>query len=137
MGTKQQYRLKLYVDGIDCGEWDKKTGGDVSATITKHRPGGMSPQKVYGGPVDVSNIVVTRVKERQDRDDLGLARWLETRVGKGNCTYIEIPLDGDGNVYGTGPTRTGKLERVSGADIDSDSSDLDMYEVEIAPNGNV
>lgn len=137
MGTKAQYRIRLIVGGRDCGIFDRKSGGDVSATLPKHRPGGMGRQKTYSGPVEIGNIIVGRVKEREDRDDIELVNWLYTQVGTADCTVIEIPLGSDGKPFGNGPVRNGKLERVSGAEADSDSSDLDDYEVEVSVNGDI
>src|SRR5688572_17874048 len=121
MGTKAQYRIRLIVGGRDCGIYDRKTGGDVSATLVKHRRGGMGPQKTYRGPREVANIICARVKEREDRDDIALVNWMYTQVGLADCTVIEIPLGSDGKPYGDPTVRNGVLERVSGAEADSDS----------------
>jgi hypothetical protein len=137
MGTKAQYRIRLIVAGRDCGIFDRKSGGDVSATLPKHRSGGMGPQKTYRGPREIANIVLGRVKEREDRDDVEQVNWLYTQVGLGDATVIEIPLGSDGRPFGNGPVRNGIVERVSGAEADADSSDLDEYEVEISVNGDL
>lgn len=137
MGTKSQYRVTLSVDGQDFGVWDKKTGGDVQATITKHRPGGMGPEETYGGQTEITDLVLTRVKKRKDRDDIAKIAVLRNRIGRGHAVVVEQPLDQDANAYGPPSVHTGVLQRVSGADVDSTSNDADMYEVGISTNGTI
>jgi hypothetical protein len=95
VGNKSQYHVSLTVDGVNCDVWDKKTGGDVQATMTKHFPGGMGKQKTYGGKVEVTDVVLTRVKEREDRDDIAKIKQFQQRVGKAGCVCVEQPLDAD------------------------------------------
>lgn len=137
MGTKNQYRITLNIDGRDCGVWDKKTGGDADSSETKYKPGGMAPEETFGGDVEVSNVMLTRVKKRQGRDDIDLIKFLFSRRGRGRATIVEQPLDVDKNAYGVPTTYTGILKKVSGADVDSNSNEADTYELEISTNGSI
>jgi hypothetical protein len=137
VGTKSQYRVTLSVNGVDYGVWDKKTGGDVQATITKHRPGGMGDEETYGGQPETTDVVLTRVKKRRDRDDIAKIRTLRTLVGIARAVVVEQPLDQDKNAWGDPTVYNGVVMRVSGADVDSTANDPDLYEVGISTNGNV
>jgi len=135
MGRQDQYAVTLTIDGRNCGTWDTLSGGEATSEETKHRPGAMGPQKSYGGPTSVGNVTLGRVMER-DRDG-ELARWMMSRRGKGRCTASRQMLDTDGLPFSKPIVYTGTLLTVTPGDIDSDSSDVDMYEIEISTDGDI
>lgn len=141
MGTKSQYLVTMTgtYRGVkyDFGVWDRKTGGDVQADITKHRPGGMGAEETYGGQAQTTDLVLTRVKKRQGRDDIAKIAILRQMVGRGEVVVTEQPLDQDANKYGKPSVHRGVVMRVSGADVDSNSNDADLYEVGISTRGTI
>jgi hypothetical protein len=135
MSRQDQYAVSLAVDGKDLGVWDKFSGGEVDSEELKYRPGGMAPQVSLGGYRNVGNITVSRLFD-QSRD-LGQSGWLINRVGKGDVTVAKQSLDVDGNPFGKPVVYTGKLKRVTLPEVDSESSDPALVELEISSAGTV
>lgn len=133
-GTKQRYQVTFFADDRPFGVFDTLDGGEVTAEEVKHRPGAMRPQKSYGGPVSVGNLTFGRVYENEDVENV---RFLQQRVGRARCTVSRQPLDQDGNVYGRATTYTGVLQRVALGSVDSDSSEVDMWEIEVSTDGEI
>jgi hypothetical protein len=133
MGRQDQYSVTFICDGRAFGVYDSLSGGAVTAEETKHRPGGMGRQESYGGPASTENVTFSRVFKRGR--DTELLHFLMSRVGKGRCTVNRQPLDSDGNAFGDPLVYTGILNGVTPGEVDSNSSDPDMYELEVSTDG--
>lgn len=131
---QDQRRVTLTVDGVSYGVWDTKGGGTVDSEELKHRKGGMGAQRALGGPQTVENLTLAKLVEPEVWPEI---RVLRGRVGKGDCTCTEQPLDDDGNAFGPPDVYTGKLKSVKSPDHDANSADAAMVELEISTNGTV
>jgi hypothetical protein len=132
---QDQYDLKVSVDGQDLGTWDKFTGGEVDSDETTYKPGGMAPRISLGGSVNVGAVTVSRLFDLT-RDE-PLVHWLISRAGKGQAVVSKQPLDVDGNVNGRPLVYSGKLKQVNPPEVDSESSDAALIELELTPAGTV
>lgn len=130
MSTEQQYLVTANIDGRDLGVYDTMKGGDVNIKTAMHRPGGMGPEKSYRTLPTYADITISRVLER-DRDWETL-RWLMDQAGGVRAQVTKQPLDEQGNAWGTPMTWSGRLADVKGGDADSNSSNPEMYEVNIS-----
>lgn len=135
MSRVDQRAVTLAIDGRDFGVWDKKSGGAIDSEGTKYRPGALGAMVALGGPTMVDNVTLQRLYVLE-RDHAEMP-FLQGRVGRGNCTVTEQPLDVDGNAFGRPLVYTGKLKRVTPPDIDSESSDAALIELEIDTSGTV
>lgn len=132
---KDQYDVKLIIDGVNLGTWDTLTGGEVDSDELKYKPGGMAPSISLGGSTNIGQVVVGR-NYRLQRDHLRV-HWLLARVGKAVAVIVKQPLDPDGNAFGKALNYRGILKRVLPPEVDSQATDAAILEVEITPEGNV
>jgi hypothetical protein len=63
------------------GTFDTHSGGERSATDTKHRPGGSADEISYGGPASRGNVTLSRVFDAV-KGDTALYKKLDTMVGR-------------------------------------------------------
>jgi hypothetical protein len=129
-GSEQQWLATLNVDGIDYGIFDKFAGGDVTASVNKHRPGGMGPEITYLSLPVYSDVTVTRVYETQ-KDHARIAT-LHSAVGAKLASVTLTPLDDSGNPWGTPRIYQGRIVGVKDGGTDSNSNAARMFEVMIA-----
>lgn len=129
-GSEQQWLATLNVNGVDYGVFDRFSGGDVSAAVNKHRPGGMGPEITYLSLPSYSDVSLTKVYETQ-RDHDRVAT-LHTLVGKALASVTLQPLDDNGNPWGTPRTYQGRLVSVKDGGTDSMSNAARMFEIDIA-----
>lgn len=130
-GTRQDtWVVRLVVAGENFGIWDKKTGGEIDSDETKFTPGGMRPAVSLGGRVTPGNVTLQRMMDR--RDDWDRLQTLINGTGKMQVTISQKPMDFDGNEYGHPLVYVGKLKRVSPSDVDSESSTVALYEIEVS-----
>lgn len=132
---KDQWNTTVKVDGRNMGTFDVKTGGETDTDELTYKPGGMAPTISLGGMVTVAGVVVSRLYQL-GRDHQTI-HWLLSRVGVGQCVVNQQALDPDGNAYGTGLTVKGVLKRVTLPEVDSNSTDAAVIELEITPSGAV
>jgi hypothetical protein len=125
MSTAGQHKITATLDGVSIGEFEKRSGGDVSAEPTKSRPGGMAAEKIYPAQRTAGDVVVERTYER-DRDD-ALVKLCEKRTGRGLVTVSDQLLDDDGAPWGTPKTWAGVLNHVEPSDADSNSTDRSTF----------
>jgi hypothetical protein len=118
----------------NLGIWDKKSGGEVDSEEYKYSPGAMAGTISLGGRKNVGNVTVSRLY-RLMRDHTSEHQMLITGVGKARATVSQQPLDVDGNVFGPPLVLRGTLKRVTPPEVDSESSDAAMVELEITPEG--
>jgi len=130
-----QFDVRVSVDGTDLGTFDKLSGGEIDSEETTYKPGAMAPRISLGGSVNVGNVTVSRLFDL-DRDGQ-IVHWLIGRAGKGDCVVSKQTLDVDGNAYGRGITYRGRLKQVNPPEVDSESSDAALLELEITPSGAV
>ena len=92
---------------LDSAVWASMEGGDITATDTKTRPGGMGDEESLGGPRSRSNCTVGR----QYTNDVlhPLIPALERLSGAAAMKISWTPLDADGNQDGATHGISGKL----------------------------
>lgn len=134
-GRKDEYDVKVIVDGRNLGTFDVLTGGETDTDELVYKPGGMLPQISLGGIVTVGQTIVSRIYQL-DRDHAS-AHWLLSRVGRGQMVINKQPLDADGNAYGKPLVYKGTLKRVTPPEVDSNSTDAAIIELEMTPAGLV
>jgi hypothetical protein len=135
MARKDQYDIRVSVDGTNLGTFDVFTGGDLDTTELTYKPGAMAPQISLGGIVTVNQAIVNRLYQLS-RDHLQV-HWLLSRVGKGAMVISKQPLDVDGNAYGKPLVYKGILKRCTPPDADSNATDAAIIELEMTPHGTV
>ena len=129
--TEQQFAPSVIMDTLgDLGLYDKFSGGNVTAAITKYRPGGMGPEITYPSLPVIGDVTVSRVYV-EERDQQLIAS-LNAIVGNQYGTVSVQPLDGSGNVLGSPRTYRGRLASVNDGNADSTSSAPRMYELMFA-----
>jgi hypothetical protein len=129
-GSEQQWLATLNVGGVDYGVFDRFTGGDVTSTVNKHRPGGMGPEVTYMSLPMYSDVVVSKVYHTQ-QDHRRIAE-LHQQVGKSLATVSLQPLDDNGNPWGNPRVYQGRVVSVRDGQTDSGSNAPRMFEVDIA-----
>jgi hypothetical protein len=115
--------------------FDTCNGGQVSATSTKHRPGGSSRPRSFGGPSDTDNVTVGRFWDLT-RDD-ALVKQLMKVAGWAAASIERHPTDAQMTPSGAPTIWTGTLLRVKPPDHDSNSSSVAMWELEFETAGTV
>lgn len=132
---QDQWAVTVAVDDVDLGVWDKLSGGEVDSEETTYKPGAMAPRISLGGSVNVGNVTVSRLFDLQR--DGNIVHWLINRAGKGTIVIKKTPLDVDGNAANKPLTYRGKLKQVNPPEVDSESSDAALIELEMTPAGTV
>lgn len=129
-GSEQQWLVSLNVNGVDYGVFDKFSGGDVTSSPVKNRPGGMGDEITYTALPVYSDIVITKVYETQkDHARVGL---LKTLVGRAVATVTLQPLDDSGIPWGSPTVFNGRLAAVKTGQTDSNSNSPRMVEIDLA-----
>ena len=135
MSRQDQYAVSVTIDGVNTGIWDKLTGGEVDSEETKYKPGAMAKEVSLGGSVNTGNVTVSRLYVLP-RDHTSIKGWLN-RVGKAPVTVSKQSLDTDGNVFGDPLVYSGILKMVTPPEVDSESSDAALVEIEVSTSGTV
>lgn len=116
-GSEQQWLVTLsFPNGEVAGDiiFDRFAGGDVSAPVIKHRPGGMKSEITYLSLKSYSDITLTKVYETQA--DHARVGTLHSLVGKALVTVTMTPLDDAGNPWSaTPPTANAGAQGAIGA----------------------
>jgi len=132
---KDQHRVTVKLDGRNLGVFDVMTGGETDSDILTYKPGGMAPAVSLGGIPLVGQLIVSRLYTL-DRDH-PLVHWVLTRVGVGVVVVNKAVLDPDGNAFGKPLVTRGVLKRCTPPEVDSNSTDAAVIELEITPQGAV
>lgn len=131
MSREDQGHVSVHIDfpGLgDLGVWENRTGGAGDSDSTKHREGGMGAIVSLGGPQTLDNVTVAR---RYDIPrDHPFIKTLYRARGRATMTVVEQPLDEYGAAWGDPTTYTGKLKAVNPGDINANSNDVRMIELE-------
>lgn len=134
---QDQWLATLTIDGVDFGIWDAWAGGDIEATETKYKPGGMQPEISLGGTTQVNNVTMSKLLEKGDYTSQLRDLMTKGRVGKAVCTGSRQPLDEDGNPFGDPLVYNGKLMHVVPGDTDSNATAAQVWQVIISTNGSI
>lgn len=135
MSRQDQYAVAVEIDGVYTGIWDKMSGGEIDSEETKYKPGGMLTEISLGGSTNMGNVTVSRLYDL-NRDHLSVKAWM-SRAGKAAVKVTKQPLDTDGNAFGAPLVYAGKLKMVTPPEVDSESSDAALIELEISTAGTV
>lgn len=128
-----QWLISVYVEtAIGSGKFekipdpfDKCSGGDVTSSETKYRPGGMRAEASFGGVVSVGNVTTERIYDYQR--DHNLAKALAAKAGRARMSVTKQPLNPDGDAIGKPHVYTGILMSVNYPDADSTSTAVNMF----------
>jgi hypothetical protein len=130
-GSEQQWLPSINVTGFgNLGVFDMFSGGNVTATPPKNRPGGMGPELTYVGLPVYSDVVLTRVYE-ETRDHV-LIGQLHAVVGEVYATVALQPLDDNANPFGSPRTYYGRLAAIDDGTTDSNSATVRKWTITIA-----
>ena len=135
MSRIDEYDVKVTVDDVNLGTWDKLSGGEIDSEETTYKPGAMGSRISLGGSVNVGNLTVSVLYDLATIHSQ--FHWLASRAGKGAVTITKQPLDVDRNAVGRPIVYTGKLKMVTPPDVDSEASDAALLAIEVTPNGSV
>ncbi len=113
--------------------FDKMAGGAVESETTSYREGGMSTKRSLGGTSSTSNVTAQRLY-KHSRDHV-LMPMLWSAAGKWGMEVVKQPLDINGVIFGSPITYKGTLINVSAPDVDSESTDAALLELEMEVDG--
>lgn len=128
MQREDTYNVRVSVDDVDLGTFDKMTGGDTDSEDTTYRPGGLGAKVTLGGTQNIADVTVSRLYTDVIH---GQFHWLQTRAGKGEMVVTRQPLDADGNANGRVIVFSGKLKTVKPPDVDSEGNDAALLELDM------
>lgn len=132
--SQQTWLVSVTVDDRPLGIFDSHSGGDNSASVSKHRPGGFKPQRAYPALPEYDDVTVTRAYELER--DAELVAWLHTRVGLAfmsvSITLLDSATGSVSTKKGARRTFTGLLSGITTPESDSNSADVSMYELTMA-----
>lgn len=132
MIREDTFSVRVSVDGVDLGTWDKSSGGAVDSSETKYKPGGMAQEVSLGGSRTTENVTVTRLN---DPILHAFVPWLLGRAGRGSAVVVRQPLDENGAAFGRPITWRGKLKSVTLPDTDSEGDGAALVALEVSTVG--
>lgn len=135
MSRQDQERVTVNVAGRDIGVFDSFSGGAADSEDSKDRPGGMGEEESLGGVRTRSNFTVGR-RYKLERDH-GLAKFLDSQVGRGRVVATRQMLDLDRTPVGEPITFTGMLKTFNHPEHDSNSSDKKTVTLEVTADGPI
>ncbi len=131
---QDQWQNTVTIDGRPLGVWDTLAGGGSDSDTTTYRPGGMAPQVSLGGPRTIGDLTLGRLVSRKDWEYM---HRLMNRTGRARAVVSRQPLDEDGNPWGRPMTYRGIVRSCMPGDTDSNSSDAQVWEITVTPEGSV
>lgn len=114
---------------IDCGYFQKRSGGDVDSEEAKWGSGGMSSDVARGGRPTRNNYTLSRAYSPVR--DGALYDQLELLRGRSRATVTDLVLDADGNVVESKPGG-GVLKALNRGDYDDTSNNERTFAIEIS-----
>lgn len=133
---QDQWSNTVTIDGKPLGVWDTLAGGESDSETTTYRPGGMQPQVSLGGPRTIGDITLGRLLSKASAD-WDFLHTLMNRTGQASATVSRQPLDENGNPWGRPLVYRGKVRTCRPGDTDSNSSDAQVWEIVVTPEGSV
>jgi hypothetical protein len=130
-----QYDVRVSVDGVNLGTFDKFAGGAIDSEETTYKPGAMGPRLALGGSQTPGNVTVSVLYDLSRFQSI--IHWLIGRAGKGAMVVNKQPLDVDGNAFGRPLVYSGKLKQVNPPEPDSEANGVALLELEMTPSGTV
>jgi hypothetical protein len=126
--ARRQFLVK--VAGIS-GNWQTKTGAEITADTTKVWDGGSTQPDTLAGPAQASNIVITRAYDFVR--DQPVIDSLTNRVGRFRAAVSVTPTDPDMVVIGKPRTYADALlVGLTEPEPDSSSGDPGMIQLEFS-----
>ena len=125
---EDQADIRLTVNGVVCGDtWATYSGGALTASDSKTRPGGLGKEVSLGGPASRGDVTLTI----QMSDVVaGWHKTLESIVGGGTAKASVAYINPDRTpIPGATFSRTGTVKEASLPDVNFDSGDAGMYQV--------
>lgn len=134
MSRQDQFNVtaSVKIGGVtrDLQTFDKFDGGDVDSEEALYHPGGMVAAIQLGGRVNVSNVTIARLYVlTRDHPIMG---WLISGVGRGDVTVTKTSLTVDKAAVLNPLVYQGKLKRIGPPPHDSESSDANLWELEVS-----
>jgi len=110
--------------------FDKFSGGDVQASISKHRPGGMGPEISFLALPTYSDVTISKAWNT----GIDNAVWsdLINLIGNSIAQVTVQPLDDGGNAWGAGTVYTGRIAKVTPGGADANSNNVRMLDVDLS-----
>lgn len=122
--------VKIGTETRDLGTFDTWDGGELDSEEALYHPGGMAEAIQLGGRVNVSNVTIGRLYDLvRDHPIMG---WLMGGVGRGEVTATKTSLTVDKEAVLNPLVYQGKLKRVAPPGHNSESSDPNLWELEIS-----
>jgi hypothetical protein len=125
-------RITGELDGEDIGIFQTFSGGAVTSTDTKNRPGNMGDEESLGAPKSRDAFTIGRVYDLE-RDHPKFKLW-DALCGEGQITVVRQKLDRKRNPVGDPITYTGTLMKVSAPDTDSNAAARAEFTLEVSAN---
>jgi hypothetical protein len=113
---------------VDCGYFQKSTGGDGDSEEAKWGAGGMGRARARGGRPTKANKTASRAYS-PSRDGVLYDRLYP--FGRHRCTLSDLVLDLDGNVVESTP-HPGVLKAMNRGDYDDTSNDQRTFTIEVS-----
>ena len=113
-------------------QFDKFSGGDVTATPPKYRPSGMGDEISYTALPVYSDAMLTKAFAQAD---LVTQSQLRRLAGRAQATVNLVPLDDSGNPWGKPRVYSGRLAAVKDGNTDSTSNAVRSWDVTVSVDG--
>lgn len=142
---KDRIRVRLTVDGRDCGEFQKLSGAKAGADSKKVSPGAGLPQVAIGGQQTADDPAFEKLIDIEGTNarggfanDIEVYRWLKGRRGRGAGTATAQPLDREFASLTTAlDTWTGVIGDVEGSDSDTGDSSEASFKVTLSADAAI
>lgn len=116
----------------NLGVWDKFGGGGVDSEESTYRAAG-GVRVSLGGSKNPDNVTLSRLYDLvRDHAQLG---WLLALVGRGTAVITKQPTNGGYVAQGRPVVYRGTLKRVTPPEVDSESDDPGLLELEFTVTG--
>jgi hypothetical protein len=127
--TVRRWAITTIIDGRNLGTFEVKTGGESDSEETTYLLGAMGERISLGGSKTPGNVVVNRIYDLAR--DHTMTQWLEDRVGGSTMEVQQQPLDRAKRPWGTPIIYKGSFKRWQPPEVDAQSSDAALLELEM------
>lgn len=139
MSRQNQHLVSLTIEDPatgerrQLGEWDKLEGGGLDSEESVYRAAG-GRRVSLGGSTTPDNVTLSRLYDVvRDHAQVG---WLLAMVGRGRCSIAKVPTDAAFAAAGSALTYEGTLKRCTPPEVDSESDDPGLIELEFTIEGS-